>query len=47
MAADSVGLSACPDFVLLDRNHKVLARDAGEVPTEQLDDLVELAGSSS
>lgn len=45
--ADSVGLSAYPFFVLLDRNHKVLARDAGELTTEQLDDLVELAGSSS
>ena len=46
-AADAMGLSAYPYFVLLDRNHKVLTRDAGELSTEQLDDLVELAGSSS
>lgn len=44
-AAKAYGLSRYPYFVLLDANNRVLARDSGELSTEELDDLVELAGS--
>jgi cytochrome c biogenesis protein CcmG/thiol:disulfide interchange protein DsbE len=46
-AAEAMGLSGYPYFVLLDRNHKVLARDTGELTTEQLDALVEMAEGDS
>jgi thiol-disulfide isomerase/thioredoxin len=42
-AADAMGLSAYPYFVLLDKDHRVLARDTGELSTDQLDGLVRLA----
>ncbi len=46
-AAEAYGLSGYPYFVLLDADNKVIARDTGELSTEELDGLVELAGSSS
>jgi cytochrome c biogenesis protein CcmG, thiol:disulfide interchange protein DsbE len=46
-AAEAMGLSGYPYFVLLDKDHKVLARDTGELTTGQLDGLVELATGGS
>lgn len=45
-AAEAYGLSGYPYFVLLDADNKVLARDTGELSTEELDGLVELATGS-
>jgi cytochrome c biogenesis protein CcmG/thiol:disulfide interchange protein DsbE len=44
-STDAMGLTAYPFFVLLDPDNKVLARDGGELTSEQLDGLVELAGT--
>ncbi|HYN99574.1 MAG TPA: TlpA disulfide reductase family protein [Actinomycetota bacterium] len=46
-AAQAYGLSAYPYFVLMDANNRVIARDSGELSTEELDELVELAGNDS
>ncbi len=46
-STDAMGLTAYPFFVLLDADNKVLARDGGELESDQLDALVELAGGSS
>jgi cytochrome c biogenesis protein CcmG/thiol:disulfide interchange protein DsbE len=45
-AAEAYGLSGYPYFVLLDADNKVIARDTGELSTEELDGLVELATGS-
>ncbi|MGH9117327.1 MAG: TlpA family protein disulfide reductase [Acidimicrobiales bacterium] len=42
-AATAAGLSAYPFFVALDANGRVVARTSGELTTDQLDGLVELA----
>jgi cytochrome c biogenesis protein CcmG/thiol:disulfide interchange protein DsbE len=46
-AAEAYGLSGYPYFVLLDADNKVIARDTGELSTDELDGLVEMAGTSS
>lgn len=42
-AAASAGLSAYPYFVALDADGKVMARTSGELTTDQLDQMVQLA----
>lgn len=46
-AAKAYGLSGYPYFVLLDADNRVIARDTGELSTEELDGLVELAGGEA
>ena len=46
-AASAFGLSAYPYFVLMDANNRVIARDSGELSTDELDNLVELAGNNT
>ena len=46
-AAQAYGLSAYPYFLLMDANNRVIARDSGELSTQELDELVELAGNNA